>query len=131
MPQPGDEPPHAVVAGGAVAVVFGEILVNPHRLQALLDLRQNLFPERLAFAGRSVAWNACRAGGRVWLVLSRRGRTTVASVTSGGRIVRIVGPIPGGRVWLVLGLDAGEILPTVSRFTPRRAAISRLECPAL
>jgi hypothetical protein len=46
MSQSGDEPSHAVIARRAVAVVYDQVLVNPHRLQALLDLRQDLFPER-------------------------------------------------------------------------------------
>ena len=98
--------------------------MDTHRLQALLDLRQDLVPERLAlrWAARRVEGLAEPVGAFGWYAKSP------LPVHATVRLDRH--SVPGGRVWLVLGLDPGQYLPTVSRFTPKRAAISRLECPA-
>ena len=97
--QPGDESPHAVVAGGAFAMVPQQILVNPHGVEALLDLCQDLIPERRALAGRTARARTDRAGGR------GTDRRLVRLVSA-----RIISRIPGGRVWPVLGRGPGHVL---------------------
>ena len=109
LPQPGDEPPHAVVARRLLAVVLEQVLVNPHRFQPLLDLRQDLSAEGLALAPPPAGWGR-RAGGRYWLVRGRNARKIDTSVTTSIPPVWIVERIPGGRYWLVLGLGPRQIL---------------------
>ena len=112
-PQPRDEPPHAVVTRRALAVVFDQVLVNPHRRQALLDLRQDLFPEGLALAGRPT--------GRAWPVVPSAGVGSGPSATS-----EPVGAFGG--FW---ALAWATYLPTVPRSTSNSSAIARLECSDL
>ena len=112
-------------------MVLHQVLVNPHRLQALLDLRQDLFPERLALARGPLGeladpavtpdgarFGGFRAGGAGLVLLRRRNKVLVAAA------------VPVGAFGWFWALARATYLPTVSRFTPTRAAISRLECPA-
>ena len=110
MPQPGDEPPHTVVAGGTVAVVYHQVLVNPHRFQALLDLRQDLFPERLAFAAAVRGVESLPSRWARWAGSEIRRPQDRHQRHSRQAPAWIVERIPGGRVWLVLGLGPGQML---------------------
>ena len=75
--QPGDEPPHTVVARRAFTVVFRQVLVDSTSLEALFDFRQDEVAERLALAAaRSANCRSCRWAR--WLVLSLRPRHVLA-----------------------------------------------------
>src|SRR5271157_529227 len=90
-PQPRHEPPHAVVARSLVAMLRPQVLVNPYAFQSLLDLRENLRAEGLAFALRPTGRMTCRARGRVWLAFAYNARRIATNVILGGRAVCIVG----------------------------------------